>query len=320
MRATWLQSASQWAVEVRNLQTGANIAETTDFLVSSQGRISEPKYPSTPGLRDVFRGEVVHTARWPASFDPAGKRVAVIGNGASGQQLVPNLLPSVARLDHYVRTKTWVTPTFAGDLHEARADAPGGPVYTEEEKETFRRDPAAYLEHRRAFELKFHHPRGGDVLGSRANADLRERIVRVMRERLGGDEEWLRRVLPDYAPGCKRLTPAPGYLEALVQPKVDYVTEGIARVEEDAIVTVDGKRREVDVIITATGFEDGFTTRFPVIGRDGVDLRDKWAADGEIGYPETYLGVMASGYPNYFTVLQVLLHYQSPLTSFRLIG
>lgn len=241
---------------------------------------------------------------WPAGLDIRDKKVAVIGNGASGQQLIPNIIAEVKSIDHYVRTKTWVSPTFTGSIHEAKPDVPGGPVYSREEKRAFDEDPKAYLEHRREFELKFHQKFGGDVLGSKRNNELRERIISCMRERLGNDEEWLARVLPDYAPGCKRLTPAPGYLEALKNPKVDYVTTTISRVSREGIVTTDGILHPVDTIITATGFKDGFTSRIPIIGPDGVNLRDKWARDGEIGYPATYLGVMAPGYPNYFTVLQ----------------
>jgi cation diffusion facilitator CzcD-associated flavoprotein CzcO len=277
--------------------------------VSSQGRISIPKKSDIKGLYDTFEGEVVHTAKWRKDLDLQGKRVAVIGNGASGQQIIPNILPQVKHLDHYVRTKTWVTATFSRGLHEATADAPGGPVYTEEEKQTFRSDPQAYLKHRRTFDLRLHNPPGREIIGSDANNELRERIIDTMRQRLGGDEEWLQRVLPDYAPGCKRLTPAPGYLEALQREEVDYVTETIAGVDKKGIITADGKHRAVDIIILATGFELGFTTLFPVIGRDGIDLRDKWSLDGQIGYPETYLGVMAPGYPNYFTVLQVSAAY-----------
>jgi len=308
LRATWLQGANQWAVEIKNLEDGNVFVDTTDFFVSAQGRISVPKYPEIEGLYETFGGDVIHTAKWPSGFDLTGKRVAVIGNGASGQQLVPNILSQVSRLDHYVRTKTWVTATFSRGLHEATAEAPGGPVYTEEQKRTFRDDPAAYLEHRRFFALMFQQAPGREVIGSKANNELRERIIDTMRQRLGGDEQWLQRVLPDYAPGCKRLTPAPGYLEALRHEKVDYITDPIVRVDKTGIITADGRHHEVDVIITATGFELGFTSHFPVIGSDGIDLRDKWSPDGEIGYPESYLGVMAPGCPNYFTILQVSSH------------
>ncbi|KPM36044.1 hypothetical protein AK830_g10525 [Neonectria ditissima] len=303
--AIWLPKSSQWEVKVKNLVTQAIFTEKADFFISSQGRISQPSIPDIPGIHDVFKGELIHTARWPKEFDYTGKRLAVIGNGASGQQLIPNIIGDVSHIDHYVRTKTWVTPTFVGDLFVATEDQPGGPRYSQEERDKFRDDPDAYLEHRRAFDLKFHNlHQGGDILGSRANLDLRERIKEVMLQRLGNDEEWLQKVMPDYAPGCKRLTPAPGYLEALRSAKLDYITKAISHVEKDGIVTQDGVFRKTDAIITATGFHGGFTTLFPVIGVDGVDLRDKWSPDGDIGYPETYFGIMAPGYPNYFTVLQ----------------
>lgn len=305
LKATWLSEASQWALEVRNLKSGDTFVDTADFFINAQGRISTPKYPNIPGLQDVFQGDVVHTARWPANFELAKRRVAVIGNGASGQQVLPNILPEVAHLSHFVRTKTWVTPTFAGDLHEATAEAPGGPKYSDEERQRFQDDPAYYLEHRRAFEVKFHNRFAADVLGSKENAELRERIIKCMKERLGGDEEWLQRVLPNYAPGCKRLTPAPGYLEGLQSEKVEYVTEPIVQADASGIITADGKHHKVDVIIAATGFDTTYSAAFPLIGNDGVDLGRKWAAGGNPGYPETYLGVMAPGFPNYFTVLQV---------------
>ncbi|KAF4489706.1 FAD-binding monooxygenase moxY [Colletotrichum fructicola Nara gc5] len=277
VKATWLSEASQWAVKIRDLRSGDVFVNTAEFLVNAQGRISNPKFPKIPGLQNIFRGKVVHTSRWPEGFKITGKRVAVIGNGASGQQILPNILPEVSHIDHYVRTKTWVTPTFAGKLHEATANAPGGPKYTDEERQRFQEDPAYYLEHRRAFETKFHNRFAADVIGSKENAELRENIIKCMRERLNGDEDWLQRVLPDYAPGCKRLTPAPGYLEGLQSEKVDYVTDSIASVDETDIVTTGGKRREVDMIIAATGFDTTYSSAFPLVGNDGIDLREKWA-------------------------------------------
>ncbi|KAL4885426.1 hypothetical protein BJY04DRAFT_230965 [Aspergillus karnatakaensis] len=304
LSATWLKHANQWALEIKDLKTGNVFIDTADFFVSAQGRIADPKYPKIKGLLDTFGGRVVHTAAWPPDLDISGKRVAVIGNGASGQQIVPNIFSLVSHLDHYVRTKTWVTASFSANLHQATADAPGGPVYTDEQKEIFRTDSKAHLEHRREFFLALQRPPGSEVLGSKANAELRGRIIETMRSRVGGDEEWLQRLLPDYAPGCKRLTPAPGYLETLQEEKAEFITEGILEVDKTGIRTVDGTHREVDVIITATGFERVYTSRFPIIGRDGVDLREKFSLNGKIGYPETYLGLMAPGCPNYFTVLQ----------------
>ncbi|KAL2678507.1 hypothetical protein Neosp_009254 [[Neocosmospora] mangrovei] len=305
VRATWLTSASQWAVEVRNLRTGDVSVDTAEFLVNCQGRISKPKVPNIPGL-EAYKGPLVHTARWPADLGLTDKTVAVVGAGASAAQLIPNIAPKVKKIVNFVRSKTWVSPTFIKGIHEATGDAPGGPIYSPEQRTTFQEDPAAYVEHRREFEMRFQTRtiKGADKLGSKENAALRDNIIETMRERLGGDEEWLQRLLPDYAPGCKRLTPAPGYLETLQSPKVDYVTERITQLTPKGVQTADGAHREVDVVILATGFEPSFTTLFPVIGKAGIDLREKWSPDGEIGYPETYLGIMAPGFPNYFFVLQ----------------
>lgn len=306
VRATWLSEASQWAVEVRNLDTGEVIVDTADFFVSSQGRISEPKFPEIPGLTDIFKGRVVHSALWPKDLEYEGKRVAVIGAGASGQQVVCALLRPAGHVDHYVRTKTWISSSLVGDFVEATVEAPGGHIYTEEERRAFHEDPGAYVKYRREFEVRMQRSRlkGGTVIGHPVNLQAREKILNRMLERLDGDQEWLDRITPEYVYGCKRPTPAPGYIEALKTPALSYITEGIARIDETGIITVDGTHRPVDIIVTATGFENGYTTRFPVIGADGVDLRDKWGLESPIGYPESYLGVMAPGYPNYFTVLQ----------------
>lgn len=292
-------------MEVRNLRTGDVSVDTAEFLVNCQGRISKPKVPNIPHL-DAYKGPLIHTARWPADLDLTDKTVAVVGAGASAAQLIPNIAPKVRKIVNFVRSKTWVSPTFIQGIHEATGDAPGGPTYSPEQRAEFQEDPAAYVEHRREFEMRFQTRtiKGADKLGSKENAALRERIIETMRERLEGDEEWLQRLLPDYAPGCKRLTPAPGYLETLRGPKVDYITESITQLTPTGVQTADGAHREVDVVILATGFEPSFTTLFPVIGKTGIDLREKWSPDGEIGYPETYLGIMAPGFPNYFFVLQ----------------
>ncbi|PVH90530.1 FAD/NAD(P)-binding domain-containing protein [Periconia macrospinosa] len=258
LRATWLEHEHLWSYHVRDLKNNSH-THSADFLVSSQGQINVPNLPAIKGHGTKFQGEVIHTARWRPEVELTGKRVAGIGNGASGQQLVPNILPQVANIDHYVRTKTWMTATFARDLYEVTADVPGGPKFTKEELNLFQSDPKAYLEFRRKLELRLHHPPGTDVLGSEANQILRRTIIEIMLHRIRGDEQLLARILPDYAPGCKRLTPAPGYLEALVGPKVDYVTDPIVRVDGTGIWTSDKVHREVDVIIAARGNARGGT-------------------------------------------------------------
>lgn len=307
LRATWSDFTSQWEVEVKNLETGHVHVETADFFVSAAGRLNVPKMPDIPGLETEFKGHLSHTAAWDPGFDFSGKTVAIIGNGASGQQLMTNLLPHVARIHHYAQSRQWILPTFQKNLIEATADLPGGYVFSEEEKEKFATDHQAYLEFRRQLEVNLHGSFRGYVVGSAENQELRDRCTETMLRRLGGDQSWMERLTPAYAPGCKRLTPAPGYLEALKNPKVEYVDDVITHATATGLVTADGRLRTVDAIVAATGFRNGFLPLFPTIGKNGLDLSKLWASDGPVGYPETYFGVMAPDMPNYFAVLQVFV-------------
>lgn len=270
--------------------------------------MSRPKLPDITGLTETFTGTLVHTAAWDPSINLTGKRVAVIGNGSSGQQILPQVAPHAALVDHYVRSRVWITPTFQKNLVEATGDNPGAHQYTDAEKAGFAADPAAYLAYRRTIEANLHTKFQRNVLGSPENEALRAACIETMRQRLGGSQEWLDRLVPDFAPGCKRLTPAPGYLETIVKGeedgKVTYVDTPIVSATATGLVTVDGVERPVDVIIAATGFFNGFVPHFPIVGRNGVDLRQDWSVDGDTGYPETYFGVMAPDMPNYFMVLQ----------------
>jgi cation diffusion facilitator CzcD-associated flavoprotein CzcO len=318
--ARWIPRDAQWEVDVKDLKSGETTTHRADFFVSAQGRIDVPKIPAIPGLLETFKGDVIHTARWPGGYSVKGKRVAVIGNGASGIQILPNIHSDVEHLDHYVRSKIWVYSTFTKNLFSATAEQPGGHQYTDEERALFRQDPQAHLEHRRNFDKNFHGVvNGSDILGSAANAEVRERVTKTMLERLGGDEEWLQRILPDFAPGCKRPTPAPGYLEALRSPKTSYIDTKIVRADETGLVTEDGTHRPVDTVICATGFNITYTPVFPLIGKNGVDLRDQWGPGSEAGYPETYFGVMAPGFPNFFNIQGVsflrnlLFPFSSPI-------
>jgi cation diffusion facilitator CzcD-associated flavoprotein CzcO len=316
-RATWVEELAQWSVEVLNLTTGETFTETAHFFVSAAGRLNVPKMPDDkqiPGIRTEFKGHYCHTAGWDTDYDWKGKRIAIIGNGASGQQLLSNMVKDAGHIDHYVRSKQWILPAFSTSLPTATADAPGGHIFSEDEKTKFEQDEKAYLAFRQELESNLHGGLRHFLTGSAENESLREKCTETMLKRLNGDKEWFERLKPDYAPGCKRLTPSPGYLEAVTSSKVEYIDQPIVRATSNGLVTADGKAREVDAVIAATGFQNGFLPWFPTIGKNGVDLRERWASDGPIGYPETYFGVMAPDMPNYFAVMQVgLLHINTLL-------
>jgi cation diffusion facilitator CzcD-associated flavoprotein CzcO len=125
-----------------------------------------------------------------------------------------------------------------------------------------------------------------------------EFFAQNMKRRLARKPEMIDQLLPSFPPACRRLTPGPGYLEALTDDKVDLISTAIAEIDGEGIRTTDGKHRPVDVIVCATGFDTTFTPRFPIIGRNGVSLADKWK---EI--PENYISVATDGFPNYFICL-----------------
>ena len=250
-------------------------------LVSGCGQLSRPRYPDIPG-RDRFAGKQFHSARWDHGCDLAGKRVAVIGNGASATQLIPAIAPAVAKLYIFQRSANWLVPR--GD----RAYAPW-------EKWLFRHVPLAERAYRCLiywqFELRFAGFGRGSRIGRMAEALSLKHLARQL-----ADPSLRAALRPDYPIGCKRVLIADDYYPVLRRANVELVTTPIARATEDAIVTADGAARPVDAIIHATGFE---TTRFlapmEIVGAAGVPVEREWQQGAA-----AYYGMAVPGYPNFF--------------------
>ena len=324
LSAKWSDEIHQWQVTIKNIDTGEVFVDTAHFFVEAAGRLNVPKFPNIPGLDDRFKGTVVHTSQWTDDLtrEISGKRIAVIGNGASGQQFLANIIDKPTHVDHYVRSRQWIVPAFSPTFVAATKEVLGGYVFTQEEKDRFVQDPQAYLEYRKSIEKGLHGRFEGTILGSESNNKAWENSRQALWERLGGDQAWFARLVPSFAPGCKRPTPSAGYIEAIQSSKVDYVDDvRISHATADGLVTEDGTERKVDMIVTATGFKNGFLPLFPTIGKDGRDLSKYWATNGPIGYPKTYFGIMAPKIPNWFAVVQVSTHnlsnFTAPLTISR---
>lgn len=279
-----------WRTKLTNLATGESFDEESDFILTSVGRFNAWKLPDYPGISD-FKGVLRHASNWDSTFDPAGKKVAVIGNGASGIQVVANLQKVVGRLDHYARNKTWIAASWAGDDRTLELQ----PI-TEEKKKSFE-DPKEYLAFRKELEDKYWRRFGAFFRNSSENIDLREKFIEIMQKRLVNKPELLEHIVPDFSPNCRRLTPGPGYLEAISEDNVEYITTHIKRFTETGIETQDGVHREVDAVICATGANTDMVPRFPIRAR-GRDIRSLWSAGGRYGSPYTYLGVATPGFPN----------------------
>jgi cation diffusion facilitator CzcD-associated flavoprotein CzcO len=277
LEARWSKDAQRWFVKT------AQGSFTADFVVSGMGALCEPSVPEIPG-RASFAGEMFHSARWNHGYDFKGKRVAVIGTGASAIQFVPALQKDVAHLTLFQRTAAWVLP---------RLDR----AVTDQEKALFRRSPLAQKAARAGIYLR----REALVLGLRNPALLGflERFALGYLERSVKDPEKRKKLTPDFRIGCKRILISRDYLRSLDQPNVAIETTGIREIVPSGIVTQDGVLHEVDAIVFGTGFK---VTEMPfgdyVFDGDGRSLNEAWGHS-----PKAYLGTTVSGFPNLFTLL-----------------
>ncbi len=275
--AAWDGEARRWRIETSR---GAFEAQV---LVMASGALSDPSIPDIPGLSS-FGGPAFHSSAWDTSFDPRGKRVAVIGTGASAIQLVPEIQPQVERLLLFQRTPPWILPRHDRPIRLGV-------------RRFFRRVPAAQkavrgliYAMREAAVPGFRHPKAMAVV---------QRIARRHLERSVPDPVLRARLTPDFTIGCKRVLLSSDYLPALTRPNVEVVTEGIAEVRPSSVVTADGVERPADAIVLATGFRPTDPPLGPhVRGRGGRTLAEAWA-----GSPKAYLGSTVAGFPNLFLLL-----------------
>jgi cyclohexanone monooxygenase len=253
-------------------------------VVSAMGGLSTPAYPQLKGL-DGFRGRTFHSQRWDHGYDLKGKRVAVIGTGASAIQFVPQIQPAVARLDIYQRTPPWVLPKADRAIPPLLRRLYGALPLTRQAR---RLSIYTMLESRQiALALE---PRLVRVAEAYARLSLRRQVADpVLREKL----------TPTYSLGCKRVLLTNDWFPAVTKPNVDVVTTGIAEVREGSIVDSSGVERPVDAIIFGTGFRiSDAIPRGAVVGRSGADLAERFATA-----PEAYKGTSVAGFPNLFLLV-----------------
>jgi cation diffusion facilitator CzcD-associated flavoprotein CzcO len=289
--AYWDETRSQWHVKINDTRTQQARDEYYDFVIPAIGHFNEWKLPEYPGI-ETFKGHLRHSSNWDPKFEPSGRRVAVIGNGASGVQVVPNLQPLVSHLDHYARSPTWIAGAFAGSLERQLEPTP----YSAEQLESFQ-DPEKYHEFRKALETTFWRRYETQLKGTKESEQAISDFRDLMAKRLEAKPELLEQLVPDFSPHCRRLTPGPGYLEALTKDNVSFIRTPIERVTEDGIVTNDGVHRPVDAIICSTGANVDFAPPFPIVSGE-VDLSRDWRPEGRYGFPYTYLGVGMPGFAN----------------------
>jgi cation diffusion facilitator CzcD-associated flavoprotein CzcO len=267
--------------------------EELDVVINAIGHFNAWKLPDYEGIHD-YRGELFHSSNWDPSVDLKGKRVALIGNGASGLQVLPSIQPLASHVDHYARNPTWIADSFSSGNVGVRRLEPN--LFSESQLETFK-DPKAYLEYRRDVEKGYFQRFGAIFKDTPENHALKEKWTSLMLQRIKDKPELGEKIVPDFPPNCRRPTPGPGYLEALSQPNVSYIQTKIKYFTQTGIVTEDGTERQVDITICATGANVDHAPPFSIIA-NGLDLKSAWKRDGHFGFPYSYLGFATPGFPN----------------------
>ncbi|KAJ9267508.1 hypothetical protein DTO212C5_5984 [Paecilomyces variotii] len=290
-KAEWLPDEGKWKVTLKDLKEDRVYEELLDILIGAIGHFNAWKLPDYEG-RDQFKGTIFHSSNWNHDVDLTGKRIALIGNGASGLQVLPSIQPIAGHVDHYARNRTWVVDSFAST--GVRRLEPN--LFSKEQLESFK-DPEKYLEYRRSVEKGYFQRFSVIFKDSPENKELRSKWSKMMLDRVVDKPELSDKIIPDFPPNCRRPTPGPGYLEALTKENVNFIQTPIQRFTEKGIVTKDGIEREVDVIICATGANVDFAPPFSLIA-NGIDLKTAWKPEGHFGFPYTYLGLATPGFPN----------------------
>jgi cation diffusion facilitator CzcD-associated flavoprotein CzcO len=275
-RCSWDQESCCWTVT-----TAAGATHTAGALILATGQLHRPARPRIEGV-EQFAGHSFHSAQWDHDYSLADKRVAVIGTGASAVQFVPEIAPKVAELTVFQRTGNWFLPRknlpYPNAVTSAVKRVPG--------LQAFRRK--FMFQYCEALTLAIRHPRTFGRL-------LRLRSAAFMRSQLK-DPELRRKAWPDYTFGCKRILFSSYFLPALARANVELVTDAITKLTPEGVLAADGRVREVDCIIWATGFR---TTEFmfpmEITGTDGRDLREYWSEGAH-----AHLGMAVPGFPNMF--------------------
>ncbi|MGW3995987.1 flavin-containing monooxygenase [Amycolatopsis sp. NPDC004772] len=278
--ARWDAEEGRWHVATRG---GDEFAGTA--LVAGVGALHLPMIPELPGI-ERFEGPAYHSARWRHDVDLAGKKVAVIGTGASAVQFVPKIAPEVAELTLFQRTPPWIMPKADHEM-SGRTRA------------LFKAVPPA----QRAYRTLLYWLLEARAVGFNGQSwvmKLGQRIAKRNIHRAIEDPQLRRKVTPDYTMGCKRVLISNDYYPALARDNVDVVTEGVREVRERSVVDAAGVEHAADVIVYGTGFHvtDAFDD-LEIVGRDGRNLGKEWATEGM----RTHLGITVAGFPNLFFLL-----------------
>ncbi|KAJ9639467.1 hypothetical protein H2199_006501 [Coniosporium tulheliwenetii] len=277
--ARWDDAEQKWKVDVKVI--GAKDSEfspaytiTSDYLVSAVGQLNSPKYPQIPGL-DTFKGKMMHSARWDWSYGLEGKKIAVIGNGATAAQIIPEVVKVASRTTVYQRSPNWVIPELM----------PPTPPSSAPSSNTCLQSAGAFARCRWTSARVFDAVTDKD---SKFAQDIRDWCIGQMHAALPDQPELWAKLTPNYSPGCKRVIISDDYYPALALPNVRLETRAISQITESGIEVEGGDTEDYDLIVLATGFRTvEFMHPINVIGANGRSIKDIWKGGARALYGTT---------------------------------
>ncbi|KAL6242201.1 hypothetical protein RBB50_010749 [Rhinocladiella similis] len=283
----WDNNQGIWNITLQDMVTKRIWYDWAHVFINGTGILNTWKWPDIEGLSD-FKGSIMHSARWDHNVDFKDKTVGVIGTGSTSVQIVPELRKVAKHVDVFMRSPTWISPPFGATalsaLRGGDASDPGKRQYafTEQDKKRFREDPDYFLQFRKEIEAEINVLFGMYTKGSDLQTTFRDAITKEMIRRMGpGNEKLKDFIIPKWSVGCRRVSPADGYLEALVSDNVTPVFGDIGRVTERGVV-VAGQEHKVEILVFN--------------GTKTID--EDWGSSCNM-----YLGVSAPRFPNYFTIV-----------------
>ncbi|CEJ58901.1 hypothetical protein PMG11_07544 [Penicillium brasilianum] len=285
--ARWDDHESKWRVTVnlsgqKDSEFATSYVITSDFLISAVGQLNLPRYPDIPGLED-FQGRMMHSARWDWSYDFKGKKIAIIGNGATAAQIIPEIAPSASHLTVFQRTPNWVIPRLDGPVSAFQKA-----LLTYIPPIRWRKR-AAMMEFREDFHSAIFDDDSDNAQG------IRDWCTGMLKTQLADKPELWETLTPKYAPGCKRVILSDDYYPALARDNVDLETRRINRITSKGIEIEGVGEQEYDFIVLATGFKTvDFMYPIQVYGTKGRPVADIWK-DGA----KAYYGVTVEDLPNF---------------------
>lgn len=292
--AEWSAADAKWVLQIENPDGTAETLRS-NFVISASGLFSTPKLPDIPGIAD-FKGAMFHSTAWDHSYDYSGKRVAVVGTGSTGSQLVHGVAEKAGSLVIYQRTPNWVTgiPGYRNKVEpEKRWLLDNMPGYAQW---------YGYSHHVSQLQMQAFHridrewqAKGGLI--NEKNDQLREGLTSFIRKQVGDRDDLFEKLVPDFAPISRRLVVDNGFYKTLVRPNVTLETSGIDHFTANGIVDSEGVERPFDLVVLCAGFKvSQYLWPVDYVGRDGIRLQDNWAADGA----RAHMTMTMPGFPNFF--------------------